>query len=50
MRDALARLIAEAGVTYLVCRFAFGDMALAESLRSLELFAQGVMPELRAAG
>ena len=48
VRDALARLIGEAGVTYLVCRFAFGDMALAELLRSLELFAQHVMPELRA--
>jgi alkanesulfonate monooxygenase SsuD/methylene tetrahydromethanopterin reductase-like flavin-dependent oxidoreductase (luciferase family) len=49
VRDALARLIGEAGVNYLVCRFAFGDMALAESMHSLELFAQGVMPELRAA-
>jgi alkanesulfonate monooxygenase SsuD/methylene tetrahydromethanopterin reductase-like flavin-dependent oxidoreductase (luciferase family) len=49
VRDALARLIAGAGVNYLVCRFAFGDVALAESLHSLELFAQGVMPELRAA-
>ena len=48
VRDALARQIAEAGVNYLVCRLAFGDMALAESLRSLELFAQHVMPELRA--
>ncbi len=47
VREALARLIAEAGVNYLVCRFAFGDMALAESLRSLELFAQQVMPELQ---
>jgi len=46
VRDALAQLIAEAGVNYLVCRFAFGDMALAESLRSLELFASQVMPEL----
>ena len=49
MRDALAAQIAETGVNYLVCRLAFGDMALAESLRSLELFARQVMPELRAA-
>ena len=39
VRDALARLIAETGVNYLVCRFAFGDLALADSLRSLERFA-----------
>jgi alkanesulfonate monooxygenase SsuD/methylene tetrahydromethanopterin reductase-like flavin-dependent oxidoreductase (luciferase family) len=49
VRDALARQIAEAGVNYLVCRLAFGDMALAESLRSLELFARHVMPELSSA-
>jgi alkanesulfonate monooxygenase SsuD/methylene tetrahydromethanopterin reductase-like flavin-dependent oxidoreductase (luciferase family) len=44
--DALAAQIAETGVNYLVCRFAFGDMALAESQRSLELFARQVMPAL----
>jgi alkanesulfonate monooxygenase SsuD/methylene tetrahydromethanopterin reductase-like flavin-dependent oxidoreductase (luciferase family) len=48
VRDALARQIAETGVNYLVCRFAFGDMALAESQRSLELFARHVLPELAA--
>ncbi|HEY7086410.1 MAG TPA: LLM class flavin-dependent oxidoreductase [Hyphomicrobiaceae bacterium] len=46
VRDALARQIAQAGVNYLVCRFAFGDMVQAESQRSLELFTQYVMPEL----
>jgi alkanesulfonate monooxygenase SsuD/methylene tetrahydromethanopterin reductase-like flavin-dependent oxidoreductase (luciferase family) len=46
VRDALARQIAQARVNYLVCRFAFGDMALAESQRSLELFTRYVMPEL----
>ncbi|HSR79498.1 MAG TPA: LLM class flavin-dependent oxidoreductase [Hyphomicrobiaceae bacterium] len=46
VRDALAQQIAQAGVNYLVCRFAFGDMAPAESQRSLELFARYVMPEL----
>ena len=46
VRDALARQIAHARVNYLVCRFAFGDMAPAESQRSLELFTQYVMPEL----
>ena len=46
VRDVLARQIVQARVNYLVCRFAFGDMAHAESQRSLELFTQHVMPEL----
>jgi len=46
VRDALARQIAHARVNYLVCRFAFGDMAPADSQRSLELFTQHVMPQL----
>ena len=46
VRDTLARQIKETGVNYLVCRLAFGDMALAELQRSLELFARHVMPEL----
>jgi hypothetical protein len=47
VRRALARQLADTGVNYLVCRFAFGDMAPAESLASLELFARQVMPALR---
>jgi alkanesulfonate monooxygenase SsuD/methylene tetrahydromethanopterin reductase-like flavin-dependent oxidoreductase (luciferase family) len=35
------------GANYLVCRFAFGDLTLQESLRSLDLFAKHVMPALR---
>ena len=46
MLDALARQVAETRVNYLVCRFAFGDMGVAESQRSLELFARHVMPAL----
>jgi alkanesulfonate monooxygenase SsuD/methylene tetrahydromethanopterin reductase-like flavin-dependent oxidoreductase (luciferase family) len=49
VRATLARQIAEARVNYLVCRLAFGDMALAESLASLDLFAKHVMPELASA-
>jgi alkanesulfonate monooxygenase SsuD/methylene tetrahydromethanopterin reductase-like flavin-dependent oxidoreductase (luciferase family) len=48
VRDALQKQLAEARTNYLVCRFAFGDMTLAESLRSLELFAHAVRPDLRA--
>ena len=32
-----------------MCQLVFGDMTLAESLHSIELFAKKVMPELRAA-
>jgi hypothetical protein len=44
--DGLRVQVAETRVNYLVCRFAFGDMGVAESQRSLELFARNVMPEL----
>ena len=48
VRAALEGQLVESGANYLGCRFAFGDLTLAESLRSVELFAQGVMPHLRA--
>jgi alkanesulfonate monooxygenase SsuD/methylene tetrahydromethanopterin reductase-like flavin-dependent oxidoreductase (luciferase family) len=48
VRDWLAAQIAEAGVNYLVCRFAFGDMTPAESTASFDLFAREVMPALAA--
>jgi alkanesulfonate monooxygenase SsuD/methylene tetrahydromethanopterin reductase-like flavin-dependent oxidoreductase (luciferase family) len=55
VRAALASQVTEAGINYLACRFAFGDLTLAESMRSLELFTAHVMPALgetsgRAAG
>ena len=37
----------EAGIDYLVGQFAFGDLSLAETLRSIELFVGRVMPALR---
>ena len=39
--------LAESSANYLVLRFAFGDLTLSESLRSLELFQRHVMPGLR---
>src|SRR5262249_31861023 len=48
VRDVLAAQVAEAGNNYLVCRLAFGDLTLAESMRSLELYAATVMPALGA--
>jgi len=47
LRDALLGQVAETGVNYLVCRFAFGDLTHEEQLRSARLFAEEVMPALR---
>jgi len=46
--EKLQAQLEESGVNYLGCRFAFGDLTLAESLRSVELFARHVMPNLQA--
>jgi alkanesulfonate monooxygenase SsuD/methylene tetrahydromethanopterin reductase-like flavin-dependent oxidoreductase (luciferase family) len=45
--DILRAQLAESGANYLVVRFAYGDLTLAESLRSLDLFQRHVMPALR---
>jgi alkanesulfonate monooxygenase SsuD/methylene tetrahydromethanopterin reductase-like flavin-dependent oxidoreductase (luciferase family) len=45
--ELLRGQLAESGANYLVCRFAFGDLSLSESTRSLELFQRHVMPGLR---
>jgi alkanesulfonate monooxygenase SsuD/methylene tetrahydromethanopterin reductase-like flavin-dependent oxidoreductase (luciferase family) len=45
--EKLRAQIAESGANYLVTRFAYGDLTLAESLRSLDLFQRHVMPALR---
>jgi alkanesulfonate monooxygenase SsuD/methylene tetrahydromethanopterin reductase-like flavin-dependent oxidoreductase (luciferase family) len=49
VRDILRGQLAETGANYMVLRFAFGDLSLAESLRSLDLFSRHVMPALREA-
>jgi len=41
------REIAESGADYPIAQIAFGDMTRAEILRSVELFADAVMPALR---
>jgi alkanesulfonate monooxygenase SsuD/methylene tetrahydromethanopterin reductase-like flavin-dependent oxidoreductase (luciferase family) len=41
--------MAESGADYFVGQFAFGDLTLAETKRSIELFAGEVMPALRNA-
>src|SRR4051812_22167897 len=40
--------VEESGVNYVACRLAFGDLTFEESRRSTELFAEHVMPRLRA--
>jgi hypothetical protein len=37
----------ESGANYVLCRMAFGDLTFEESRRSVELFADQVMPKLR---
>ena len=44
--DILQAQIATAGINYLVCRFAFGDLTFDESRRSVELFTEQVRPNL----
>jgi alkanesulfonate monooxygenase SsuD/methylene tetrahydromethanopterin reductase-like flavin-dependent oxidoreductase (luciferase family) len=46
--DQLQAQVDESGVNYIACRFAFGDITFDEARRSIELFAEGVMPRLRA--
>jgi alkanesulfonate monooxygenase SsuD/methylene tetrahydromethanopterin reductase-like flavin-dependent oxidoreductase (luciferase family) len=49
VRAALVEQVRASGITYLACRFAFGDLSEAEAQRSLALFAAHVMPALDTA-
>ena len=49
VRDFLQREIDAGGLNYLLCRFAFGDIAPDEALHSLDLFTRQVMPDLHEA-
>src|SRR5262245_42876331 len=44
----LQQQLDESGANYVLCRMAFGDLTYEESRRSAELFAEHVMPKLRA--
>jgi alkanesulfonate monooxygenase SsuD/methylene tetrahydromethanopterin reductase-like flavin-dependent oxidoreductase (luciferase family) len=46
VRSLLESEIGQSGVNYMLCRFAFGDLTLEESLRSVELFSSQVLPQL----
>jgi hypothetical protein len=43
-RDYVAAQAEGSGINYFVCDMAFGDITLAEAMRSVELFAREVMP------
>ena len=45
--EIIRKQMADAGADYFVGQFAFGDLTLAETKRSVELFARDVMPALR---
>jgi len=48
VRAFLQRTIDEAGLNYLLCRFAFGDITGDEALNSIDLFTRQVMPDIAA--
>ena len=48
VRDFLQQTIDDAGLNYLLCRFAFGDITGDEALNSIDLFTRNVMPDITA--
>jgi alkanesulfonate monooxygenase SsuD/methylene tetrahydromethanopterin reductase-like flavin-dependent oxidoreductase (luciferase family) len=48
VREFLQRTVDDAGLNYLLCRFAFGDITGQEALASTDLFVRKVMPDLIA--
>jgi alkanesulfonate monooxygenase SsuD/methylene tetrahydromethanopterin reductase-like flavin-dependent oxidoreductase (luciferase family) len=48
VRDYLQQAIDDAGLNYLLCRFAFGDITGDEALNSIDLFTRLVMPDITA--
>ncbi len=46
VRDMIASQASDAGLNYFLLRFAFGDLTLEESMRSVEMFASRIKPAL----
>jgi hypothetical protein len=44
VREKLATQVTEAGVTYVMCHLAFGDIALADSLQTISSIRAAIMP------
>jgi alkanesulfonate monooxygenase SsuD/methylene tetrahydromethanopterin reductase-like flavin-dependent oxidoreductase (luciferase family) len=49
VRDRVRELIADSGINYLMCTFAFGSLSYDNAVRSMDLFATAVMPGLDVA-
>jgi alkanesulfonate monooxygenase SsuD/methylene tetrahydromethanopterin reductase-like flavin-dependent oxidoreductase (luciferase family) len=48
VREQVGRLVEATDVNYVICSFAWGDLTLDQSLRSLRLFAEHVIPAFSA--
>ena len=46
VRETIASQTKEAGLNYMLLRFAFGDLTLEESMRSVALFESRIQPAL----
>jgi alkanesulfonate monooxygenase SsuD/methylene tetrahydromethanopterin reductase-like flavin-dependent oxidoreductase (luciferase family) len=44
VRERVQHEVAESGINYFCCIFAFGDLSHAQVMRSMHLFAEEVMP------
>ncbi len=49
VREMIEEQVAACGINYLMCRLAFGDLSYEASLRSVDLLAREVMPQVRRA-
>jgi len=47
VRQMIEQQVEQAGINYLLCRVAFGDMSYEHALRSVELLGREVMPRVR---
>jgi alkanesulfonate monooxygenase SsuD/methylene tetrahydromethanopterin reductase-like flavin-dependent oxidoreductase (luciferase family) len=48
VRETIASQVSQAGLNYFLLRFAFGDLTLEESMRSVNFFANRLQPALEA--
>jgi hypothetical protein len=44
VREQMSRLVEASGCNYVICAFAWGTLSHRQTLHSLQLFAQEVMP------
>jgi len=45
VREALNNQVVEAGVTYVMCQLAFGDLPLAASLQTISIMRSTIIPD-----